>query len=139
MNFKKLIQTLSTALLGLSLVMTASNASAKAVEGVVNINTATEAELILLPGIGKAKAQQIIELRQSKPFSSVDELKAIKGLGAKRLEALTPHVTVSGPTTAKAVKTPKPAANASTNVSSTVPTAAPSAVPTQAPAQSPSK
>lgn len=135
MNMKKLIQNIGTALFGLSLLIVASAAQAKAVEGQVNINTATEAELILLPGIGKAKAQQIIALRQTKPFASVDELKAIKGLGAKRLEAITPHVTVSGPTTAKAVAEPKPAAN----VSSTVPTAAVPAVPTQAPAQSPSK
>ncbi len=135
MNMKKFISILSGALLGLSLMVVASELQAKAVEGLVNINTATEAELTLLPGIGKAKAQQIIALRQTKPFASVDELKAIKGLGAKRLEAITPHVTVSGPTTAKAIAEPKPAAS----VSSTVPTAAPSAVPTQAPAQSPSK
>lgn len=82
-------------------------AQAKAIEGVVNINTATPAELMLLPGIGKAKAEQIVQLRQSKPFASLDDLKGIKGLGAKRLEAMRPHVVVNGPTTAKKVAAPK--------------------------------
>lgn len=76
---------------------------AKTVEGVVNINTATAEELTLLPGVGKAKAEQIIQYRQSKPFASVDDLKNIKGLGAKRLEALRPHIVTQGNTTAKAI------------------------------------
>lgn len=143
MNLKNLIQILPGALLGLSLVIGAGDAAAKAVEGVVNVNTATEAELTLLPGIGKAKAQEIIQIRQAKPFAAPEELKAIKGLGAKRFEAIAPHVTVTGPTTAKAVAAPKPAAASPAapvaNVSPVVPTAKPSAVPTQAPAPSPSK
>lgn len=81
-----------------------SFAHAKAIEGVVNLNTATVFELSLLPGIGKAKAERIVQMRQAKPFTSVEELKAVKGLGGRRLELLRPHLVLSGPTTAKSVK-----------------------------------
>ncbi len=110
MRKNKLVHGLFTSLALVILTLSfAGRVEAKAVEGVVNINTASEKELTMLPGIGKAKAIEIMQLRQTKPFASVDDLKSIKGLGAKRLEALRPHVTVSGPTTAKAIKTPKAA------------------------------
>jgi competence ComEA-like helix-hairpin-helix protein len=87
----------------------ASPAGAKALEGVVNINTATVPELTLLPGVGKAKAEQIVQQRQTKPFTAVEDLKNIPGLGAKRIEAMRSHVTLQGPTTAKRISA-KPAA-----------------------------
>src|SRR5437660_10734790 len=48
--------------------------------GVLNLNRATEAELRLLPGIGKRRAELIVERRTKKPFASVDEVGHIKGL-----------------------------------------------------------
>lgn len=60
----------------------------------INMNTATAAELQQLPGIGPAYAAKIIEARAVRPFRSVDELQRIKGIKAKRLEALRPYVTV---------------------------------------------
>ncbi len=108
MRFKNTLLTLLFSLLFALMGLAQSQvAQAKAVEGVVNINTAPPAELMLLPGIGKAKADQIIQIRQAKPFASVDDLKAIKGLGANRLEALRANVSVTGPSTAKAIKAPK--------------------------------
>jgi len=104
MRFKNLLFTLT--LLFIS-CLGLSSAMAKGIDGVVNINTASISELTLLPGVGKAKAEQIVQLRQSKPFSSVEDLKAVKGLGAKRLEAMRPHVVVNGATTAKKIKAPK--------------------------------
>jgi len=67
---------------------------------VVNINTATQDEFIALhKGLGPAKAQAIIDYRKANgPFKSVDDLKHVKGIGAKRLEKLRPELTV-GPMT----------------------------------------
>jgi competence protein ComEA len=68
-----------------------------------NINTATKDELVALPGIGPAKAQAILDHRKAHgPFKSVEELKDVKGIGAKRFEKLKPELAVTGPTTAKA-------------------------------------
>ena len=62
---------------------------------IVNINTASEAQLISVPGIGPTRAAQIIAGR---PYESVDELGKIAGIGDKTLESLRPFVTVDGET-----------------------------------------
>jgi competence protein ComEA len=73
----------------------------------ININTASKDELVALPGIGPAKAQAILDYRKSHgPFKSVDELKDVKGIGAKRFEKLKSELAVTGPTSVKAA--PKP-------------------------------
>ena len=62
----------------------------------VNLNTATKEELIALPGIGPAKAQAILDYRKANgAFKSVEELKDVKGIGAKRFEKLKPELTVA--------------------------------------------
>lgn len=66
--------------------------------GVLNVNRATEAELRLLPAIGKRRAQLIIERREKKPFASVDEIGRIKGLRAL-VQRLRSHLAVQGDTT----------------------------------------
>lgn len=61
----------------------------------VNINTADEAGLEALQGIGEAKAKAIIEYRQKNgPFKSVDDLKNVKGIGDKTLDDLREQVSV---------------------------------------------
>ena len=53
----------------------------------ININRATEAELVALDGIGSSKAQAIILYREMfGGFKSVDELTKVKGIGAKTVE-----------------------------------------------------
>jgi competence protein ComEA len=68
----------------------------------ININTATKDELVALPGIGPAKAQAIVDYRKAHgPFKTVEDLKDVKGIGAKRFEKLKPDLAVSGPSTIK--------------------------------------
>ena len=63
----------------------------------VNLNTASKDELVALPGIGPAKAQAIIDYRKSHgAFKSVEELKDVKGIGAKRYEKLKGEFTIGG-------------------------------------------
>jgi len=70
------------------------SASSKAT--LVNINTADEAKLTSLKGIGPAKAKSIIQYRQEHgPFKTVDELKNVSGIGDKTLAALKPFITVA--------------------------------------------
>ncbi|MEA4893222.1 MAG: ComEA family DNA-binding protein [Peptococcaceae bacterium] len=56
--------------------------------GLLNLNRATAAELISLPGIGQVYAERIIRYREKNGgFKNIDELKNIKGIGdAKFLE-----------------------------------------------------
>ncbi len=61
----------------------------------VNLNSASAAQLIQLPGIGPSYAERIIAYRtEHGPFKSVDELEQVKGIGKKRLEKIRPFVTV---------------------------------------------
>lgn len=61
----------------------------------VNLNTATEAELDTLPGVGPVTAAAIIAWRQANgSFASVDQLAEVDGIGPARLEKLKDRVTV---------------------------------------------
>lgn len=75
----------------------------KSVTGVVNINTASVADLSLLPRVGESVAQRIVEYRDKNGgFKKVEELLNVRGIGERSLETLRPHVTLTGSTTIKA-------------------------------------
>lgn len=70
------------------------------VHGVVNVNTATVAELEVLPGIGEARAQAIVRLRKERGgIENLDEIMQVRGVGEALLQKLRPHLALDGKTT----------------------------------------
>lgn len=64
-------------------------------DGLIDINTATAAELDEIKGVGPATAEKIIALREQRGgFSSVDELLDVPGIGPRTLEKMRPQITV---------------------------------------------
>lgn len=69
--------------------------SGEAVSGPLNINTATQAQLEALDGIGETKAQAIVEYRSSHgDFGSVDQLTRVDGIGDATLEKIREQICV---------------------------------------------
>jgi competence protein ComEA len=69
--------------------------SAFGLDGRLDLNAASADELEGLPGIGPKTAQRILEDRRKRgPFRRVADLTRVKGIGAKTLARLLPHVTV---------------------------------------------
>ena len=72
--------------------------AAAASAAVVNLNSATQAQLETLPGVGAATAKRIIEYRQkSGSFKKIEELMNVKGIGEKAFLKLKPYITVTAP------------------------------------------
>lgn len=61
----------------------------------INLNTATEAELMELPNIGEKRAKAIVEYReQIGGFKTVYQLEGVKGIGEKIMDEILPYVTL---------------------------------------------
>ena len=74
----------------------------KAVSGKININTATEEQLVLLPGVGPSKAERVVAFRTKHgPFKRVADLRHVKGFGYKTIKKLEAFLDVKGDTTLK--------------------------------------
>ena len=60
----------------------------------LNINKATKDELMMLPGIGEARAEAIIKARKKKPFADLKDVVERKiGVGGKIIEDIKPYLT----------------------------------------------
>ena len=87
----------------------------------ININTATEAELQTLSGIGPSKAKAIVEYRkQNGNFKTTADIKNVKGIGDGIFNKISAEINVAG-SSAKAA--PKPATAAATKPAATKTTA----------------
>jgi competence protein ComEA len=63
---------------------------------IVNLNTATAADLEDLPGIGAKVAARIVDYRQKKgPFKKIEELMNVQGIGEKSFLKLRSQITVN--------------------------------------------
>lgn len=61
----------------------------------ININKASQEELVQLPRVGEAVAKRIIEYREKNgPFKTVEDLKAVQGIGDKIFDQIRPSIRV---------------------------------------------
>lgn len=87
----------------------AAKADRAATAGVVNLNTATTAQLEALPGIGPATAKRIIEYREKNgPFTKIEDVMNVKGIGEKSFLRLRPLLTTGQPPARSAPATSQP-------------------------------
>ncbi len=80
-------------------VIATNSPAVQSTQGVVNLNTATEEQLRLLPHIGPAKAKRIIQYRTKQKFKTTWDLIRVKGIGRKTYGKLRPYLAVQGETT----------------------------------------
>ncbi len=76
--------------------------SAKDLAGKLNLNTATEQQLMMLPTVGPAKAERIVTWRKRNGgFKRTADLRRVKGFGYKTFKRLEPFLDIQGETTLK--------------------------------------
>lgn len=65
-------------------------------DGKLDINTATQQQLQMLPGIGEVLAQRIIAYREENgDFGTIEELMNVSGIGETKFAAIKPRIKVS--------------------------------------------
>jgi competence protein ComEA len=101
--FKRIASFLSLTTLAATLLTATPAFAAPALEGQININTATVEQLELLPGVGPAMAQKILEYRKNKPFQETNHIVRIKGIGPKTFAKMKQYLTLKGDTTLREV------------------------------------
>lgn len=81
----------------LALVLAAAPAIAGA--AVVNVNSADAGQLALLPHVGPATAQRIVDYREKNgPFHAAEDLLLVRGIGDRTFDLIKPYVVLSGAT-----------------------------------------
>ncbi len=72
-----------------------ANSSSVVISGKVSLNEATKEELMMLPGIGEAKAESIIQYREEVgAFQSIEELKEVSGIGDAIFDQIKENITI---------------------------------------------
>lgn len=61
---------------------------------IININTASKEELMILTGIGETKADAIIAYRKNTPFTKIEDIKNVSGIGDSVYEEIKNNITV---------------------------------------------
>src|SRR5215470_11551409 len=78
----------------------AKKSSHKQITGKLNLNTANEEQLQLLPTVGPAKAERIVAWRtKNGGFKRIADLRRVKGFGYKTFKKLEPFLDIKGDTT----------------------------------------
>ena len=68
---------------------------APSTDGKIDINTASLAQLQLLPGVGPSLAQRIIDYRkQNGPFRTIEDIMNVTGIGEKKFEQIKDYIKV---------------------------------------------
>ncbi|MFF1817484.1 helix-hairpin-helix domain-containing protein [Kribbella sp. NPDC058245] len=74
---------------------TTTSPGTSAANSPLNLNTATAPQLDALPGVGPVLAQRILDYRtENGPFTTVDQLQEVPGVGPKKFDSLKPHVRI---------------------------------------------
>lgn len=74
--------------------LVADNIKIDALDGLININTASKIELMTLKGIGESTATKIIDYREEiGAFQSIEELKNVNGIGDATFESIKNEIT----------------------------------------------
>ena len=60
--------------------------------GKININTADKETLMTFPGIGPAKADEIIKIRKKDEFKNLDDVMNVTGIGEETLKKMEPFL-----------------------------------------------
>lgn len=64
-------------------------------QGLIDLNTATQRDLEMLPGIGPATAEKIIAYREANgPFATIEAIMDVPGIGEAKFEAIKDLITV---------------------------------------------
>jgi competence ComEA-like helix-hairpin-helix protein len=78
----------------------AKKSAGKELAGKLNLNTASEEQLMLLPTVGPSKAERIVTWRKKNGgFKRVADLRRVKGFGYKTFKRLEPFLDIKGDTT----------------------------------------